>query len=458
MPSIVTVNVSQTIPPTPSLLQQTGAFVSQGATTTSAGTATLLTGLSDLTPILAGALANTSLTWTSSVVTVTPAAPHGFTTGDIIELTIAGVTPNAYNGTFACTITGASTFTYPLVSNPGTETIPGTYTPEDVSELVAMATTFFAQGNAISVYVMEFGAGSPAQGVTALSAYITANPFEYYAWLLPRAWASESTYIAFVADYESTTSKVYFFTSMTIDNYTSFTPVMKCVVGNIESTGIPMTEFSLAAPFYCVLATNPSTTNKVAPFAFRFLFGVTAWPTKGNGAIFTELAAAGVNYVGSGAEGGISDAIWVYGTTMDSNDFEYWYSVDWVQINIDLNISNAVINGSNNPINPLYYNQDGINRLQSVAASTMSSGVTFGMVLGQIVQTTLDGPVLDANLNAGLYANQTVVNAVPFITYSAENPSDYKIGEYDGFAIVYIPARGFKHIVFNVNVTQFVNQ
>ena len=35
MPSIVTVNVTQTAAPAPSTLQQTGAFVSQGATTLS---------------------------------------------------------------------------------------------------------------------------------------------------------------------------------------------------------------------------------------------------------------------------------------------------------------------------------------------------------------------------------------------------------------------------------------
>ena len=36
-----------------------------------------------------------------------------------------------------------------------------------------------------------------------------------------------------------------------------------------------------------------------------------------------------------------------------------------------------------------------------------------------------------------------------------ENPSDYKNGEYDGFAIAYITQNGFIHILFNVNVSSF---
>ena len=157
-------------------------------------------------------------------------------------------------------------------------------------------------------------------------------------------------------------------------------------------------------------------------------------------------------------QGGISNTILLYGTTMDGRDFTYWYAVDWVQINLALNATNAIINGSNNPINPLYYNQPGIDVLSQVGASTMSSGVTFGMVLGNVIQTALDGPVLDANINNEDYADLTVVNAVPFVTYSIENPSDYKIGLYAGLAVIFTPARGFEHVIFNVNVTDFVAQ
>jgi hypothetical protein len=71
------------------------------------------------------ALSLASLTWTSEVVTATTAAPHGLT--GTFEVIIMGVVPTGYNGTFTATVTGASTFTYPLTSNPGLETSTGSY-------------------------------------------------------------------------------------------------------------------------------------------------------------------------------------------------------------------------------------------------------------------------------------------------------------------------------------------
>ena len=139
---IVQVNVSQQVAPAPSIRQRTGALVSQGGTTLTPGTFSLLTQLSSLTSLLNGAFALASLSWAGSVVTATASAAHGFTIGDTILVTISGATPTGYNGTFTATVTTTTAFTYPLVSNPGSETIPGSYTVEDVAELSAMATTF----------------------------------------------------------------------------------------------------------------------------------------------------------------------------------------------------------------------------------------------------------------------------------------------------------------------------
>ncbi|MEJ0017534.1 MAG: hypothetical protein WDN25_13405 [Acetobacteraceae bacterium] len=456
MPSIVTVNVSQNIAPIPDGLQKTGAFISQGGTTTAPGTLTLLTQLSDLTPVRSVPRALATVTWSGGTVTATTTAPHGYATGLIFPIAIAGVTPAAYNGTYTCTITGASAFTYAKVSDPGSQTVAGTFVPAASAELLSMATTFFGQGASVSVYVLELGPGSVTAGVAALTAYLTANPNTIYSFLVPRAWDANADFLALVADFESTTAKQYFWVTTTLDNYDSYTALMKDVIALVEAPGIPATEFSLAAPFWVALHYAPSTTNKVTPFAFSYLFGVTPYPTHGNNATLTALKNANVNYVGTGAEGGISTAILLWGTTMDGRDFTYWYSVDWVQINIQLSISNAVINGSNNPINPLYYNQDGINRLQAVAARVLSSAVTFGLALGTVVQTDLDTTDLSDAIASGAFAAKAVVNAVPFVPYASANPSDYRIGLYAGLAAIYIPARGFIHIIFNLNVTDFV--
>lgn len=99
------------------------------------------------------AAAITSITWAASVATVTTTAAHGIPVGDTITVTIAGTTPAGYSGTFQATSTGANTFTYPLVSNPGAETVPGTWVMVPSAGSVNDCTTAgaVAAGNQVAV-------------------------------------------------------------------------------------------------------------------------------------------------------------------------------------------------------------------------------------------------------------------------------------------------------------------
>lgn len=468
--TIVTVDVSQTVAPTPPTLQSCGAIISQGGTSLAANGISLLTQEADLAAILRGALAVTSITQTAGTATMTTTAPHGITSGQVVDLTIAGATPSAYNGTHACTSTGASTLTFTVpggTATPATGTI--TYTPEDVAELTNTVSSFFAQGTGQAVWVLELGIGDAADGVAALDAYITANPNSdyvpgavgyFYSYLVPPSWADESDfYDEMVPDFRANTAKTYFFITVTESNYTNFSSSLdKCVFALIESPDAGATDVSIAAVFQASLSFRPSPTNKVPPFAFTFLFGPTPYPTKGNAALLATLKTAHVNYVGTGAEGGISQAILLWGTTMDGRPFTYWYSVDAVQIYSDVNISNAVINGSNNPANPLYYNQDGIDRLEVVEVNTLNSLVSWGLANGQVVSTSYTSSELSAAIARGEFNGKLFVNCIPFIDYARANPGDYAIGEYDGMTVGYVAQNGFIHILVTINVTDFIAQ
>ena len=360
--NIVTINVSQTIGATPSLLQRTGLIVTQGGTNTATGTVSLITQLPDFTAI------------------------------------------KAASGT-------------PLTT------------------LTADLTTFFGQGSANSVYVLELGTGTTAAGVTALTTFLTNNPSKYYAIKVPDGWDAEATFPTLAAAYASTSAKTYFFVRVTNSTYTTFataTPY-KSIVMLLPDTTTPATESAIMAMFWKVLNYNPSNTNQVTPMAFSYMVGVT--PLNVTQALQATYKAAYVNFVATGAEGGISNTILKWGTTADGRDFTYWYSVDWVQINVQIALANEIINGSNNPIAPLFYNQAGINRLQLRAQSTVNSGIAFGMVLAP-----------------------ATVAAVDFQTYTLHNPNDYKVGLYQGLSLTYTPARGFTAITFNINVTDFVQQ
>jgi hypothetical protein len=455
--AIVQVSVSQTFAPAPNTLQQTGALISQGGSNLPVGTYSLLTQKSDLTPLLASPQTLSNLSWTAGTVTGVTAVAHGYPIGSIISLTIAGATPTGYNGTFAATITTATQFTYTLVSNPGSTSTSGTVVSGNLSVLSAMVNTFFNQNGSISVYVLELGTGTAAAGITALNAYITANPGFFYSYLIPRGWDADSTYAPFLQNYNAANAKIYFYTTVTLSTYASITStgLNKCAPCMIESVtpAIPSTEYSMAAMFWQTLNNAPSSSNKVPPLCFSYLVAVTAgtW----TGPQLTAFKTNNVNFVATGAEGGISNTILLWGNMPDGNPWNYWYSADWSQINLDLNISNTIINGSNTNINPLYYNQDGVNRLQASASQTMQEAISFGLALGQLVQTTLDPQTFANNVSQGLYLGQVVVNAVPFATWVAANPSTYSEGIYGGLSCLYTPARGFEQILFNLNVSTF---
>lgn len=706
MPNIVQVNVSQTVAPTPSSLQRTAVMISQGATVTTPGTLSLLTQLADLAPLLVGARTLASLTWSSGFANATTAAPHGYATGDNVEITVAGATPAGYNGTFLATITGPSTFAYmvPTLSNA---TVPGSYTPEDVAELNSMATSFFSQGSSVSVYVLEVGGTNNARAIAQLGAYLTANPKTIGHILVPREWDGDPNFLALLAQYTSTTSLLYFWVTTTLQTYKLYTDAMKDVVALVEApqqnvfqggsitaftyygeyfasgvtldspgngsyhpndiltivggagvpsqfriastqvvsatvsapgsggtngpvtitgttgtgtkfqatgtiaggslsgpltiinpgsytvnpnltgdpvnggglvgatvalqtgggtlagftpgamhtlppdptpttaspaggTGLtvsvlwqpdmlmgqivvttatphgvspgdlfqiqgmvpttyntfyvaqpgtggttlvasmytdpgpatvlgtvlpsyvvssrpPSSEMTIAKALWEAVHINPSSSNKVAPFAFRYLFGATNWVQKGNGAILQALKDSSINYVATGAEGGISNSCLFFGTVREpTRDFTYWYSIDWAQINSELALANVIINGSNNPINPLYYDQRGIDRLQDAVVATMQSAVAFGLANGVPTRSSLSALAFTDAFENGQFDGKLNVNAEPLSDYLADNPSDYKIGRYAGLSVSYIPMRGFISVIFNINVTDFV--
>jgi hypothetical protein len=330
-----------------------------------------------------------------------------------------------------------------LISQAGTTTTSGTVTflasladladiintggPAD--ELQAMANTFFAQGNTLGVYVLELGSGTDAENVAQLEEYIANPEVRFYSYLVPAAWDVEATFPVLAQNNSSPTSQIYFFVSTAIadDSYVQYEGI-KSVFAVVSDPLTPSTQFPTAAFFHATLAYAPSAASLVSPLSWTYVYGLSAYALTNSQQ--TTLLAAGVNWVGTGAEGGISNTLIVGGQLMDLNPWNYWYAVDWLSINVEQSLAAAVINGSNTPTNPLYYNQAGINRLQAVAQNTANNGVSFGMILSPVE-----------------------VTATSFVEYVDQNPGDYAIGRYAGLACTFVPARGFQTIVINLTAS-----
>ena len=461
--AIVNINVSVINPPKPSQLLKSGAMISVGGTTLNPGESKLLTSKPDLAAVQVPAKTIASIAWASNLVTVTLSAPHGWTIGQKIPVVVSGVSPAGYNGAFTATATSATAFTYPLTVGPGTSTTMGTVKTVAEIELSQMNSSFWDQGTNRAVYVLELGNLSRVNAVAALATFIEqdislGNTYQkFFSYLVPREWDSEATFKTLTGQYTSPGSLVYFFVTTTIATYQSWVATKnKSVFAGVEAPDLPATEFSMAKAFQSALSNDPGSSNMVPPMAFRFMFGATEYPVENNGTLLKTLQENNINYIGSSAEGGLSNKMLVAGHMLDGNPFNYWYAVAWAAINLELDLANEVINGSNTTINPLYYDQNGIDRLQNRALKTLRNGISYGLILGRVIGAKLIQSAFNTEYEKGSYAGNAVINAVPFANYSSLNPSDYQDGKYNGLSAVITPRRGFESITFNLNVTNFV--
>ncbi|MDM7198721.1 hypothetical protein QUH51_05480 [Citrobacter freundii] len=461
--AIVNIKVSVKNPPKPSNLLKSGALVSTGGTTLTPGSFQLLTSKDDLKSLISPAKTISAIVWATNTVTVTLVESHGWTDGDEIPVIIAGVAPTGYNGAFTATVTDDKTLTYALSSDPGTATTMGTVTAVAAGEIQQMNTTYWAQGTNRAVYVLELGELSVPAAVAALSNFIDedialGNTYQkIFSYLVPREWGDEPTFKTLTGLYTSPESMVYFFVTTTIATYDDWVATKnKSVFAGVESPDIPASEFALAAPFQSSLSNDPGSSSMVPPMAWRFMYGVTDYPPAGNGTLLKKLQNDSVNYIGTAAEGGLSNKMLVAGHMLDGKPFNYWYSVAWCAINLELDLANEVINGSNTTVNPLYYDQKGIERLQRRGLKTLRSGISYGLILGQVIDTNLTQDAFNEEYEKGTYSGSAVINAVPFDNYTSLNPSAYDEGDYGGLSAVITPKRGFESITFNLTVTNFV--
>ncbi len=74
----------------------------------------------------------------TGLVTMQTTTPFPFPIGSVANLTIAGCSPDAYNGYFPCNIQNSTTFTYQMLTDPGNFSSPG-----NVSLLLNLGAGYF---------------------------------------------------------------------------------------------------------------------------------------------------------------------------------------------------------------------------------------------------------------------------------------------------------------------------
>ena len=111
--------------------------------------------------------------------TLTTAAAHGLVTGN--RVSISSATPSEFNGTYAITVTGATTFTYTMATAPaGNASVVGVYTVNGITGVNSNTFVnvnlfknrlYFCQNNSLSFWYLDVTAISGVATSFALGAF-----------------------------------------------------------------------------------------------------------------------------------------------------------------------------------------------------------------------------------------------------------------------------------------------
>jgi hypothetical protein len=131
-----------------------------------------------------------TITNVTTTATATTVANHNLQTGNY--LTITGCTPSAYNGSFSITVTGDTTFTYTMLTNPGgSATVVGTYTTGIWTQIGGGATgtggnqVFVLNDQAVTAnYTVPTGKNASSAGPITVNTGVTVTVSTDSTWVI----------------------------------------------------------------------------------------------------------------------------------------------------------------------------------------------------------------------------------------------------------------------------------
>ena len=392
------------------------------------------------------------------------------------------------------------------------ETVFVTPSAGNQAELLNMATTFFAQGNAVGLYILELGVmASGTAGVQALTTWLTDNPRVFYSFLVPASWDSSqagkevaSVVITNGGTGYTTAPTVTFTPPTTGTTATGTANVANGIVISVTITNPgngytspPTVTFS--APTSGTTATGtadmvaPLTTlanSYASPSGMTYFFVMTTTATISDyagiksvitavpapAAASTEFTAATLLYQWSvQAPSAVAPASpmayrQIYGCT----PWPVTGQASAIQTILSAygNIAYSGVEGgltgtyifkgttSDGTQAMFWYAVDWfqiqIQRAMAAAIINGSNSIPPIVYNQQGINTlrTVGQGVADTSISFGLNLTATLT-AQPFGSYTTQNPANAAAGIYGGFAATVDPQLGFLGIVFNIDAVQF---
>jgi hypothetical protein len=379
------------------------------------------------------------------------------------------------------------------------------------TELLHMATTFFAQGNSVGLYLLELGAGTVIDTeIAALDTWITANPGVFYAYLVPATWDYSKDEVGSISITSGGTGYVTAPTVTISDPTSGTTATATAVIANGEVISVTITNPGsgyTAAPTVTFSAPTSGTTATgtanlasamdilasyyASPTGKTYFFVTTTTSTVANYSTQKSVYATVPSPTAASTEfqSAVSFYQWLNNNPGSANPlapmaYRYVYAVTpWAQMGNQVSIDgvltaygNLILTGAEGGISAACIFKGtvmdgeqaswwyGIDWFQIQVRQALAAAIINGsnsnppLLYNQNGINTLQKVAQNVANNAVIFgcALSAVVTATPFGTYTTQNPNDYNAGIYNGLSATVVGQNGFLTITFNLDAVQFV--
>ena len=273
-----------------------------------------------------------------------------------------------------------------------------------------------------------------SQAVKVLSDFVASGELRVYEWACPTSFYDNTDFIALVKSYSGIIAGQYFSlelpegtdpsTDETFALYIqskSFAPVYPSLVEGESSNGAIVG--IKAGNLY-----NLSVSNPLSLLQWKTVYGITPRDRLSN-SLVDALNENGCSWIGSLN----NNTVVLGGMVADGQNWESYFALDTFIFRLTVDIASMMIQASNNPLQSISFNQNGINIIKNKLVAISNTMLSFGV---------LDNFGSDYDTNTNAILNTGEWSAIDFATYKANQYQDWKDGIYNG-ASCYVTIRHF---------------
>lgn len=312
--------------------------------------------------------------------------------------------------------------------------------------IVNLNDTFFVEED-YEIYLEEKGTKEKdySTKIQALNEFITNNEFPCYIFLLPDGMGEDETIGASLfAQYSQLSNNTYFFINFSNDNLSLYkNSNIFNQIKNQKSAALFVNNTvnsdlaALTGGLFASYKFDLSDTNPASPLNYKTLKGVTKQPV--TLPLRQQMVQDSVNFIDDIA----NQLVLMNGRYGDAFTIDYRYQWDLTSFQVAASLKQLILNGVNNPIYVIKYNQDGIDILKSRVKSVLNQMISYGCV-------TEYAEGLESA--TGELINIGEISCIDFRSYISSNPEDYENEIYSGISFYLRIGKYIRQVIMNVTL------